>query len=389
MTIMRVVTANNSFQHACTEEMLFEQLLSGLPDEYSTTQAVIDAQSNLMVQDKLHILTKQEDRLATDSTQKALVARSIPQCCSESRCQPRYDSRSESEGSHQDRLTCWACKAHGHLVQDCPMLSQLQTIMKKLSLANLQMEKTKNKKSSSGWSTKGKTSTTKDKNTSANTSCHCHKGHITDNNLLDADTESSNSDSSELDEDEIEEVAAHSQDLGKVRTSLWVLDTGATAHMTDQRQLFRSLVHIMLNTIRVVGGKLYSWHMGFCELRVPSGRTVLLKDVLFVPNLGVNLLSSRKICSQPGVKGSFDSQTMYFTCGNEKIMRVDIQGGIYIVSWIAKGLEETAFCAMAPVMVNRLPSQPRIMESRQLQTNIAESQSLQPRSADSLPSRSI
>ena len=29
------------------------------------------------------------------------------------------------------------------------------------------------------------------------------------------------------------------------------------------------------------------------------------------------------------------------------------------------------------------------MESRQLQTNIAESQSLQPRSADSLPSRSI
>ena len=116
MTRMRVVTANNSFQHAFTEEMLFEQLLSGLPDEYSTTWAVIDAQSNLMVQDKLHILTKQEDQLTTDSTQKALAAQSIPQCCSESRHQPRYDSGSESEGSHQDRLTCWACKAHGHLV---------------------------------------------------------------------------------------------------------------------------------------------------------------------------------------------------------------------------------------------------------------------------------
>ena len=74
MTRMRVVTANNSFQHAFTEEMLFEQLLSGLPDEYSTTQAVIDAQSNLTVQDKLHILTKQEDRLTTDSAQKALAA---------------------------------------------------------------------------------------------------------------------------------------------------------------------------------------------------------------------------------------------------------------------------------------------------------------------------
>src|SRR5436190_896624 len=231
------------------------------------------------------------------------------------------------------------------------MLSQLQTIIKKLSLANLWMEKTKNKKSSSGQSTKGKTSTAKDKNTSTNTSHHCHKGHVTDNNLLDADTESSNSES-ELDEDEIEEVTAHSQDLSKVPPSLWVSDTGATAHMTDQHQLFRLLVPIKCCTIRVGGGKLYSWHMGVCELRVPSGRTVLLKDVLFVPNLGVNLLSSRKICSQPGVKGLFDSQTMYFTCGNEKIMRADIQGGSYIVSWIAKGLEETAFCAMAPVMAN-------------------------------------
>ena len=74
MTRMQVVTVNNSFQHAFTKEMLFEQLLSRLPDEYSTTWAVIDAQSNLMVQDKLHILTKQEDQLATDSAQKALAA---------------------------------------------------------------------------------------------------------------------------------------------------------------------------------------------------------------------------------------------------------------------------------------------------------------------------
>ena len=103
--------------------------------------------------------------------------------------------------------------------------------------------------------------------------------------------------------------------------------------------------------------------MGVCELKVPSRRTTLLKDVLFVPNLGVNLLSGRKICSQPGVKGSFDSQTMYFTHRNKKIMRADIQGGIYIVSWIAKGLEETAFCATAPVKANRLLLQPKITES--------------------------
>jgi hypothetical protein len=54
---------------------------------------------------------------------------------------------------------------------------------------------------------------------------------------------------------------------------------------------------------------------------------------------------------------------MYFTRGNEKIMRADIQGGIYIVSWIAKGLEETAFCTTAPVKANQLPLQPKVVES--------------------------
>ena len=115
---------------------------------------------------------------------------------------------------------------------------------------------------------------------------------------------------------------------------------------------------------------------------------MLLKDVLFVPNLGVNLLSSRKICSQPGVKGSFDSQTMYFTRENVKIIRADIQGGIYIVSWIAKGLEETAFCTTAPVKVNQLLSQPKIVEPWQLRTNIAESQALRSRTVAFPPSRS-
>src|SRR5438045_5119333 len=161
--------------------MLFEQLLSRLPDEYSTTWAVIDAQSNLMVQDKLHILMKQEDRLTTDDAQKALAAQSTLQHHSRSKCQPRCDSRSRSKDSQQ-RLTCWACKAHGHCVRDCPMLSQLQTIVKKLSLASLQMEKAKSKESSSRRSGKGKARPVRDKDTSKNTSCHCHKGNVANNN---------------------------------------------------------------------------------------------------------------------------------------------------------------------------------------------------------------
>jgi hypothetical protein len=115
------------------------------------------------------------------------------------------------------------------------MLSQLQTIVKTLSSASLQTEKTKNKESSSGRPTKGKAKSVKPKKASANTSHCCHKGHVADNNPSDADTESLDPDLSESDKDEVIEVVAYSQDLSKVPPSLWISDTGATTHMTNQR----------------------------------------------------------------------------------------------------------------------------------------------------------
>ena len=53
---------------------------------------------------------------------------------------------------------------------------------------------------------------------------------------------------------------------------------------------------------------------------VKSGGSALLSDVLYVPRLGVNLLSSRKICSKEGVLGSFDDKTMYFKKGNKTLI---------------------------------------------------------------------
>ena len=53
---------------------------------------------------------------------------------------------------------------------------------------------------------------------------------------------------------------------------------------------------------------------------------------------------------------------MYFTYRNKKIIRADIKEGIYIVLWLVKGLEETVFCAAAPIKVNQLLSQPKIIE---------------------------
>ncbi len=54
--------------------MLFRQLLSGLPDKYSTTCKIIDSQPSLLIQEKLNILRNREDRLATDKVLKAFAA---------------------------------------------------------------------------------------------------------------------------------------------------------------------------------------------------------------------------------------------------------------------------------------------------------------------------
>jgi len=90
------------------------------------------------------------------------------------------------------------------------MLLQLQTIVKTLSSASLQTEKTKNKEPISNRPAKGKAKSVKDKTTPVNTSRCCYKGHIAGNDLLDADTESLGPNSSESDEDEVIEVAAYS-----------------------------------------------------------------------------------------------------------------------------------------------------------------------------------
>ena len=56
------------------------------------------------------------------------------------------------------------------------------------------------------------------------------------------------------------------------------------------------MIKIKRRTIKVGGGRLYADHMGQVEMKV-SSVSLLLENVLFIPSLGVNLLSSRKLCT--------------------------------------------------------------------------------------------
>jgi hypothetical protein len=81
--------------------------------------------------------------------------------------------------------------------------------------------------------------------------------------------------------------------------------------MTDDKSLFRSqLIPIRHRTILVGGGQLYTNFIGTAELKVNGSGSVLLLDVLYIPNLGVNLLSSRQFCPSKGLEFAGDDNKM-------------------------------------------------------------------------------
>jgi hypothetical protein len=82
--------------------------------------------------------------------------------------------------------------------------------------AGLQIEKSKEPSSGPA---KQKHRPAKGKSIPVKPSSCCYKGYIANNNLSDTDTESSDSNSSDSDKEEVVEVAACSQDLGKVTLS--------------------------------------------------------------------------------------------------------------------------------------------------------------------------
>jgi Pol polyprotein len=113
--------------------------------------------------------------------------------------------------------------------------------------------------------------------------------------------------------------------------------------MTDDLTLFRTpLTPISRRTILVGGGQLYARWKGTAEIQVKDCRSILISDVLYVPNLGANLLSSRKLCSK-GLTFTGDNKTMAFWHNEVKVLEASEQGGVYILSWINPNLKDNAF----------------------------------------------
>lgn len=117
--------------------------------------------------------------------------------------------------------------------------------------------------------------------------------------------------------------------------------------MTDQLQLFSEpLTSIKRRTIKVEGGKLYSDQRETAIMKIKNVESQLT-DVLYVPDLGVNLLSARRF-TKGGLKGSFDNDGLYVHTSQEtELLKAPAQGGIYIVNKVASELDDFALTVVA------------------------------------------
>jgi hypothetical protein len=352
----KVVMTDPTLKDAFKEEKLFHLLLRSLPLAYDAIRDSMEAFQGT-VEDKLRILHDKEDRLKTTEEASALAAaydrRNQP---TTPRRRSLNSSGSSGRGSPSNKRTCHICKGT-HFVRNCPYLEKCQ------KLAYKEAERASSRKlrhkSSKGYlkhdtRTKGRRD----------------KGKKHESYAAEGDTSDSESNTDDESEDKLsDEVAAISKVnlASKVPTSKWIADTGASAHMTDQLQLFRGpLVKIKRRIIKVGGGKLYSDHMGTAVVRIPGGKSLRLRKTLLVPRLGVNLLSGRKMCMS-GLKGTWDRKAVYLHDANQQeVLRAKRSGGVYVVDRISTQTNDSAFIsqtALTPIPYEAAcPAQTEVLE---------------------------
>lgn len=131
--------------------------------------------------------------------------------------------------------------------------------------------------------------------------------------------------------------------------------------MTDQKSLFRGpLLKIRPINIQVGGGVMQASEMGTAILQDKREKRITLQSVLYVPGLGANLLSCRKLC-RFGLQGSFTEDKLLFKDQSGKVV---IQApefrGVYIVDSVSSSINEFSYYSSEPI-----PSQAQAFEAQE------------------------
>ena len=124
----------------------------------------------------------------------------------------------------------------------------------------------------------------------------------------------------------------------------WYVDTGASSHMTGRRDLFSEIRPVSNRFVHCGGGKLAINGIGTATIHASDGTSREFRNVLFVPELGVNLISGKRLIKN-GMSGFWDDKTIGVKNEAGKMLLIGKEtNGIFILSHL--GDEARAFNAM-------------------------------------------
>ena len=268
-----------------SEEDRVVHLLASLPESYSMLVTALEANAEVpkmehVTERLLHKEQKLKDRGADDRSDKAMTAKHL----------------------HKKGPKCHHCGKFGHIRRNCRKYAA-------------QANKSDSSETEKPKSVKHKANTAEARESDANSS--------------DSEGESNSSSS---DSGSIGLVARHALSTSAGRYKSWIVDSGATCHMCNNRRLFVELRNLE-KPLEVTLGDGHDLNAIGCgvvvlESKLPSGRTRKLKlsGVLYVPKLSYNLLSVSKT-SDAGKKIRFGEASCQVLDGNKKLIAVATRVG--------------------------------------------------------------
>jgi hypothetical protein len=346
----KIIAAKPLARTQYDDDSLMLILTTVLPDQYQSTVDTLNIQADLSIDDQIKHLQNKEERLGlgTDERESGHAAYSSrePRGLRTKRSREFYDNHAESEPA------CYYCDDN-HLARKCPFKADIRKFVQQLKRrqTNQALDYSPNHSPNRRPRTSERRPLQQPSQLRYRQESRPrkHKSHglagvasDSEDSLLD--------DLSWGDSDSELEVAALTKEqkteASRKHPQSWPVDTGASSHMTDKLNLFRGPLRTLeqRKAIQVGGGMLSSWQCGTAKVVAEDGSSCLLRNTLFVPGLGVNLISARRLCKD-GIEGHFDAKNMYFKKDNRRLIHAQQQDGLYLVKSISKDCPETAFPA--------------------------------------------
>ncbi|CCU83133.1 hypothetical protein BGHDH14_bgh04759 [Blumeria hordei DH14] len=334
----KLIAADESFRFAYPDKTLFLILGKTLPPKYSS---ILDSfrGNKWTVEEKLNILIEKEE----DSRDHEIE-------------HPAFDRRHHQRQRRNSVITmentpdafvemrCYKCHGSNHISRNCPYakaaLEYAITLRDKDEKRADKKGTTKLRSKKASKPEKKKTTHKRTRSTPNGRHGYAAYEETSDSTSHNSTSEDSPEEESESDSDfhKPQKVMLTKELISKSTPAAWVLDTGATFPMTDQIHLFRGkLKNIHPITIQVGGGTLTSSHRGTVVVKCADGLWGIAENVFYVPNLGVNLLSAKRLC-RTGMEGHFDEKNVWIKDENKTMIHAVQSDGLYIVKHIATEL---------------------------------------------------